>query len=91
MACELAILIGKKVVALRGMTFRDKRRKKVPLTYIMFDDGATYLELTVQDPHSYHDCAWWARQIEVRYAPAMWEQIMTNKEYADSTEDFYAN
>jgi hypothetical protein len=82
-------LVGLRVVALRGTTNNDRRIKKVPLTYVLFDDEKTYLEFTEQDPHSYHDCSSSARNIAIYQDAERWTVLMTNNNYADSTEDFY--
>lgn len=83
-------LIGKNIVAVRGMRSTDKRKKKVPLEYLLLDDGLTFLQFDEQDPYSYHDCSPSARNISVRKDEQLWEEIRHNESiYADSTEDFY--
>lgn len=71
--------LGLTVVAFRGHA--DKRRKSVPVDYILFSDGETYIELEEQDS-SYHDCDKFARRIIVRKSKELWDIIMSN--YSES-------
>ena len=78
-------LIGLKVVAVRGVTNKDRRIKRVPVEFLLFSDQKTFIEFTEQDYCSYHDCASYARQVEVRESKERFEQL-TMSPYADSTD-----
>jgi hypothetical protein len=87
-------MIGLAIVAFRG---RPQRKKfgdflHVPLTYILFDDKKTFIELHEQDQYDYHDCNTSARTINLSHDEKAWE-IMFGKEdgFAETTEpvDFW--
>lgn len=79
-------IIGKKVIALRG-TKLDHRGTEVPVQYIMFDDGESYLELQEQDYYTYHDCDTMARQIYLQKDKKLWKLIMSDK--PDENGNYY--
>lgn len=66
-------LMGKRVVAFRG---HPTTRNGTDLSYILFDDGETYIELSEQDSYSFHDCNWMARLIQVRQDAQTWQLLM---------------
>lgn len=88
---NIKTIVGKKVVAIKGnyLKYNDKRVKhpKIEPSYILFDDGETYIELEEQDYYSYHDCSSSARHIIVWQNKERWDNIMTNPFFGDATED----
>lgn len=67
-------LMGKKIVAFRGYPSNSGHsRESVDLSYILFDDGETYIELSEQDMDTYHDCSRMARLIQVRRDARVWQ------------------
>jgi len=52
-------LIGKKIVALRGI----KGKGRCELKFILFDDKETILEFREQDAYDFHDCSYTAREM----------------------------
>jgi hypothetical protein len=78
-------ILGKTVLCFRGFMKRDG---KVSLSYILFDDHKTYLQLEEQDRYDYHDCNSSARVIEVREDASMWKALFDKvAPYEESTED----
>ncbi len=69
-------ILGKKVVALRG--YRNKG--KTPLSYILFDDNETYIELTEQSPYDYHDCSTSARNLDLHKDKVFWKKLMDKED-----------
>ena len=81
-------LIGKKIAGLRGVE-RKKRFGKgteVPLTFVLFDDGKTYIELREQDQYDYHDCNPYARCIDLRQDEKLWQRLFNKEGFAEATE-----
>lgn len=80
-------LIGKKIVALRGIKQKISKYSKkteVPLSYILFDKPV-YLELNAQDEYEYHDCSSSARHVDLYSDEKMWEQLMYDDFYIEPT------
>ena len=79
MSCNLIQIVGLKVVTVRA--FRGDRRIKTRLkpAYILFSDKKTYIDLQEQDPYSYHDCNFSAREILVIQDKKRWKQISEDK------------
>lgn len=86
---SLGKIIGKKVVAVRAS--QSDRRKKTGLepTFILFDDGVTYIKLSEQDYYCFHDCSYSARNIWVLSDARMWKIIYDNVDgvYPDANFD----
>ncbi len=78
-------LIGKKIVAMRGVkhkpdpTRRWRKPGPVEIEYILFDDMETIMSLGKQDPYDYHDCDCSARTFHIEKDAALWLR-MFNKE-----------
>lgn len=68
-------LIGKKIFALRGFRHTKYGKSRVGISYILFDDKKTYLELSEQDPCDYHDCCSSARTLELRQDAEVWKRL----------------
>jgi len=85
------LLIGKKIVAVRGYdkNFDDKRYKDknkiIDAEFILFDDGETFLEFEDQDYYDNHDCNPNAKLITLRIDKDRWNDIMTNRCFRDTT------
>ena len=80
------LLLNKKVVAVKGF-IPDKRRKHdIPVEYILFDDGETYIEFDIdidyQNGGSYNTATVWNIKDK-------WENIMNNDSYKDSTNSMF--
>lgn len=85
-------IIGKKIVALRG--FKDNRprpfgKEYVTLTYILFDDRESFLELKEQDRYEYHDCCDSARILNLRKDAKQWEQMYNQEKNFRECEPGY--
>ncbi len=80
---NLNVLIGLKIVAVKGRIGDDKRLKpaKYGLSdeprFIFFDDGLTFIELEEQDYYAYHDCASSARFINVHQDREQYQNMLT--------------
>ena len=75
-------LIGKKIVAFRGITCQKSdydKRKITELQYILFDDEETFIELNEQDPYDYHDCSHCARNLHLWKNAAQWKMMFDKK------------
>ena len=77
---EINKIIGLKVVAIKGY-----KGRSVEPVFILFSDKQTYIKLVEQDVYTYHDCANWARIIEITQDEEFWNRLY--KEYPDSTID----
>jgi NAD kinase len=85
---EIRKIIGLKIVAIKSI--RTDRRKKRGFTpdFILFDDGATFIELDDQDYITYHDCSYTAKHINVYQDSDRWERMMNETEwFVDSDMD----
>lgn len=80
---DMGKIIGKKVVAIKGY----KKRGKIEPSFILFDDGKTYIELEEQDYYTHHDCSSMARQINVYQIKVSWESLMNSDCYRDASVD----
>lgn len=79
-------LIGKKIVALRGITGEKTKHEKIattPLSFILFDDGKTFIELYEQDYYSYHDCNCYARLLDLKEDCKKWQTMFDKKKGYD--------
>lgn len=74
---ELGKILGKKVIAIKGFKERKKQRHIEP-TYILFDDGETYIELEEQDYYSYHDYSVSARCIRTYKDKEVWKKLIAH-------------
>lgn len=75
---DIAKLIGKTVVAVKGRPHDDKRRKgKIKPRYMQFDDGKTTMEFYEQDYYTFHDCDSSARTIHIREDDRFWNYVST--------------
>jgi len=81
-------LIGKKVAALRGFVHRSFRHhgrqipaKETTLDFVLFDDGETFLRLTEQDYHDFHDCSHSARDLDLVKDVKQWKAMMDKEGY----------
>ena len=83
---DIIDIVGKKIVAVKGMKSTDKRIKHqtIPLHYVLLDDGETILEFEEQDYYTYHDCSGSARQLSIVKSKNRWKDIMINPAYGDS-------
>lgn len=81
---KLSAIIGKKIIYIKGYPTRPKK-KKVDVSYILFDDGETILEFQEQEYSNYHDCNPLARTIIVRVNKELWNTIKTK--YPDANND----
>lgn len=72
-------LIGKKIIAFRGYPNQDSAwRFNKPLTqlsFILFDDQESYLELQEQDEYDYHDSCHSARLLKLRKDAKIWKEM----------------
>ena len=91
---ELHKLIGKKIVAVRGIRnkYADMRNypklASITAEYILFDDEETYIDLREQDYHDYHDCSESARYLDIRKDKDTWKRIFSDIEnFPEATED----
>jgi hypothetical protein len=80
-------LIGKKILAFRGYRNEDNAwRFNKPLTqlsFILFDDQESYLELQEQDKYDYHDCAESARLLTLRKDAKNWKEMYDKEDEFD--------
>jgi hypothetical protein len=80
-------LIGKKILAFRGYRNEDGAwRFNKPLTqlsFILFDDEESYLELQEQDQYDYHDCAGSARLLYLHKDAKTWKQMYDKEDEFD--------
>lgn len=81
-------LVGKKIVALRGIEAVKYGAKRTELRYILFDDGETFIELVEQDRYDYHDCSLSARDLEIRKDSAKWKQLFDKEGIYDEPDDY---
>lgn len=79
-------LIGLKIVAIKGRK-EDRRSKHVYPQYIFFDDGETILELSEQDYYTYHDCASYARELNIRKDKIYYKNMINLETLFDSNID----
>ena len=77
MTCELAKIVGLKVLSIRGFS-SDKKKKHIEPQYILFDDGKTLIELSEQDYYSYHDCSSSARHVSLYCDEKRWDDIFND-------------
>lgn len=85
-------ILGKKVVCFRGFKEIERfgKKKEVSLSFILFDDRKTYIELKQQDRYDYHDCNSSARTIEVHEDAQQWQRMFDMVDYyEESTEDSF--
>lgn len=86
---NISNILNKTVIAIKGYNIKcNDKRVKHPIIdpeFILFDDGETYIELEEQDYYSFHDCSSCAREITVHKDKERWNDIMTGKQYEDST------
>ena len=84
-------LVGKKIVAVRGIVPRFQEKRKFPeisVDYVLFDDKKTFLQVEEQDYYTYHDCSSLAREIRIVEDKERWKNIYTDKKtYPNATED----
>ena len=71
---ELGQIIGKKIEKLRGFKTR-KNQKDIGITFILFDDGKTFIDLELQDYCTFHDCDCDARIIRIKKDAKLWREI----------------
>lgn len=76
-------LIGKKVVAYRGIPETKYGKTKTELSFMLFDDGETYIEFGKQDPYDYHDCSASARGLTIWKNKKMWEGMMSGDTFKE--------
>lgn len=72
---DLGKIVGLEVKTIRGINLKKKVPKHIEPMYILFADGETYIELEEQDYHDYHDCASWARTIQVYQDTVRWDRM----------------
>jgi hypothetical protein len=72
-------IIGKKVKELRGFKKR-KNQKDIGITFILFDDGETFIDLELQDGFTFHDCDHDARIINIKKDAKLWREIAYNND-----------
>ncbi len=73
-------LIGKEILAYRGFSGS--------LSFILFNDGASFLKLEEQDSYDYHDCSSSARLIEVMQNRVQWKDLLDKKPpYTETSQD----
>lgn len=65
-------LIGKTIAAYRGYKMKNS---EVDITFILFDDMETILELREQDQYDYHDCNNSARLLSVSKDKKLWADM----------------
>ena len=84
---ELEKICGLKVICIkgRGTEFRTATEKVQPM-YILFSDKRTFIELSEQDYHSYHDSSPIARELSVIQDTILWKEIY--EKYPDADTDF---
>jgi hypothetical protein len=71
-----SVLVGKKILALRGFPEQRFGKEIVPLNFMLFDDEETFIEFTPQDKYDYHDCSELARHVEVRKNKKKWKELL---------------
>jgi hypothetical protein len=79
-------LIGKKIVAFRGLPYQKSqydKKKVTPLSYILFDDKETILELSEQDYYDYHDCSQSARNLTLHKDAKLWKRMFDKEVFAE--------
>lgn len=86
---DWAAVVGRRVAALRGYEpDLAAGHTRVRLEFVLFDDGATFLELDRQDRYSYHDYDPRARVVGLVSDPARWQAMMgCTGEYRATTAD----
>ncbi len=89
---NLNSIINKRIIAIKGFetSKRDQKKKDISPVYILFEDGETFIELKKQDPFTFHDCSFLAREICIRIDPINWKRIKDNIDgyYPDATVNF---
>jgi hypothetical protein len=85
---DIANIIGLKVVAIKSFRTDLRKKRNFSPRYILFNDGKTYIELEDQDPYTYHDFDFGAKNISVMQDARVWGAIMHDeKRYPDADED----
>lgn len=89
-----AELVGKKIVAFRGLRTPPVMHRNVelapakcPMSYVLFDDNKTYLEFDEQSKYDYHDCDNSARTITLCHNADMWQKLFDKKGGFDEPTD----
>lgn len=71
-------IVGLTILEIKGQ--RPKvNSKNIPIEYILFDDGETYIIVDEQDYYDYHDCSSSAREMSVRRDGVHWESLHSDK------------
>ena len=84
---ELGQILNKKVEKIRGFKTR-KNQKDITPTFILFDDGETFIDLEKQDGFTYHDCDYNARTIHIEKDKKLWHKIAyDNDKFGDANMD----
>ena len=81
-AVQFSELIGKKIIAFRGV----KHEKGVSLEFILFDDNETILEIREQDYYDYHDCCQSARTLNIFADPALWRRLHDKEGFEEPSD-----
>lgn len=87
-------LVGKTIVAFRGYKVERFGKEEVTLSYVLFDDCKTYLQLREQDKYDYHDCCSSARMIDLQQDAKQWAKMYNEEDgffesSAETTDPFY--
>ena len=84
---ELGQILNKKAEKIRGFKTR-KNQKDITPTFILFDDGETFIDLEKQDGFTFHDCDHNARIICVQKDKRLWHRIVNDdNKFGDANMD----
>lgn len=82
-AVKWSDLLGKEVVALRGVRqCQERSEANLPIRFVLFSDF-TYLHLREQDYYDCHDCDHSARTLELIRDKEFWLQLFRCEKWFD--------
>ena len=80
------LLLNKKIVAIKGFIVDNRKKHDIPVGYILFDDGETYLQfdsyINSQDGNP-------TNNINIKVEDYGWKNIMNAEFYGDSTKSVF--
>ena len=71
---KLGQILNKKVEKIRGFKTRKNQKDIVP-TFILFNDGETFIDLESQNYFTHHDCDCDAKIIRIQKDTGLWNKI----------------
>lgn len=84
---KMQLIMNKKIEKIRGYKTR-KNQKDIEPTFILFNDGETFIDLELQDYFTYHDCDCTARIIKIQKDTGVWHRIAyDDNKFGDANMD----